>query len=158
MVLALLALAATGCMPVGKPDDPFSYKIKLKQAPWLKTELQLELLDGCDCGNWVPKGTQVVQPGQREVAWEKVVMMEWASAGLGYKGKPCKFRVRELQNGRILGPWDGPKVFDPAAWREWYQREWKEGKVFDKALEAHNILIKEGAYSIVYAWDKPQGI
>jgi len=39
----------------GRPDDPFTYRIELKRAPWLKTRLQLELLDGCDCGNWVPK-------------------------------------------------------------------------------------------------------
>ncbi|MGQ9734203.1 MAG: hypothetical protein ACUVQU_04035, partial [Candidatus Bipolaricaulia bacterium] len=58
-----------------------------------------------------------------------------------------------LGNGKINGPWDGPKVFDPVAWREWYQR-----KVFDKVLEAHNILIKEGAYGVVYAWDWKRGI
>ncbi|MGQ9734912.1 MAG: hypothetical protein ACUVQU_07725 [Candidatus Bipolaricaulia bacterium] len=111
MVLALLALAATGCMPVGKPDDPFSYKIRLKRAPWLKTGLQLELLDGCDCGNWVPKGTQVVQPGQREVAWEGAVMKEyWEEISWGSRVKTCKFRVRDIGNDRIFGPYDGPKL------------------------------------------------
>ena len=139
---------------LGKPDDPFSYKIKLKQAPWLKTELQLELLDGCDCGNWVARGTQTVLPGQREVGWDKVKMTEWADAGLGYKGKPCKFRAKDLGNGRILGPWDGPKVFDPVAWQKWYREQWERGEVGVKALEAYNLAVKGGAYGVIYAWDK----
>lgn len=132
----------------GKPSDPFSYKIRLRRAPWLKTELQLELLDGCDRGNWVPKGKQVLQPGQVEVAWDKVVMAEWANARLGYKGKPCKFRVKDLGNGRILGPWDGPKVFDPVAWREWYQQWYESDDAFEVALKAHNLLVRSGFYGM----------
>jgi hypothetical protein len=92
----------------GKPDDPFTYKIRLKRAPWLKTKLQLELLDGCDSGDWVPKATQVVQPGQVEVVWEKVEMIDYWNEDV--RRRTCKFRVRDLQNGRILGPWDGPRL------------------------------------------------
>ena len=123
----------------GKPDDPFTYKIRLKRAPWLKTELQLELMDGCDSGDWVPKLTQVVLPGQVEVAW-KLAMAEWADAGLGYKGKSCKFRVRDLRSGRILGPWDGPEVFDPVAWKEWYQEQWTNGGIYHAVAEPYNAL------------------
>jgi hypothetical protein len=138
----------------GRPEDPFTYKIKLKQAPWLETKLQLELLDGCDCGNWVAKGVQVLRPGQKEVAWEKLKMMDWASAGLGYKGKPCKFRIKDLANGKILGSWDGPKVFDPVAWQRWYKEQWERGEVTAKVLKAYNLAVREGAYGVIYAWDK----
>jgi hypothetical protein len=92
----------------GRPEDPFTYKIRLKRAPWLQTKLQLELLDGCDSGDWVPKATQIVQPGQVEVAWDRVVMAgDWNRE---HGGKVCKFRVRDLQNGRTLGPYDGPRL------------------------------------------------
>ena len=142
----------------GRPDDPFTYKIRLERAPWLPTKLQLELLDGCDSGDWVPKATQVVPVGQREVAWEKILMEEWADAGLGYKGKACKFRIRDLRNGRIFGPWEGPKVFDPVAWREWYQEQWKNGRVSDQTFEAHNLVAQRGAYTITYIEDYDRDI
>jgi hypothetical protein len=130
----------------GRPEDPFTYKVRLKRAPWLETKLQLELLDGCDCGNWVARGTRVLLPGQKEVAWDKVVMTEWAAAGLGYKGKPCKFRIKDLGNGKILGPWDGPKVFDPVAWREWYRQE--RGKLLAQLY--NSITSSQGPSTTLY--------
>jgi AcrR family transcriptional regulator len=142
----------------GRPDDPFTYKIRLKRAPWLQTKLQLELLDGCDTGNWVPKATKVVLPGQVEVAWPQIKMPEWADAGLGYKGKACKFRVKDLRTGRILGSWDGPKVFDPVAWREWYQKQWESGKVSDQTFEAHNLVAQQSIYTITYIEDYDRDI
>ena len=121
----------------GRPADPFSYKLRLKRAPWLSTELQLELLDGCDSGNWVPKGKQLLQPGQREVAWEQVKMTEYWDKNYG--GKVCKFRVRDLQNGRALGPYDGPKLKRLIAREDLYET----AAAASSAFQIPAIYIKE---------------
>lgn len=123
----------------GRPDDPFTYKIRLKRAPWLETRLQLELLEGCDRGNWVAKGTQIVRPGQVEVKWDKVRMAWDRSLG----GKTCKFRVKDLQNDRILGPFKGPWIATP----EFLARQ---------ALEGYNVAMKVADYGLVIAKERTQ--
>jgi hypothetical protein len=126
----------------GRPDDPFTYKIRLKRAPWLPTELQLELLDGCDSGNWVPKATQVVQPGQVEVAWDDISMSEyWGDEDAG---ETCKFRIYIEKNGQYLGPFNGPQIISSDFPLEFLsallQGGWGEKTVYTE-IDGRNILL-----------------
>ena len=80
--------------------------------------------------------------GQVEVAWDGIDMSEYWGKDVG--GKICKFRVRDLQNNKTFGPFNGPWAVTPES-------------LARQNLEGYNAAMEVADYGVVFAREHTQG-